>query len=165
MLNDTINMSDFESFKAADVYALGLVFWEICQRCQVSGVNHNGGLQLLAAAAAVEEQEMLLSTVAAPTNDEFKLPYSEFVGSDPSLEEMRKVVCIDQLRPEVPPSWLRQGNSFMAEMHSLMKECWYDSAAARYIFNIYLYNFSRLFRIRYFKAVLLQFPSKNNALF
>ena len=32
VLDDTINMSDFESFKCADVYALGLVFWEICSR-------------------------------------------------------------------------------------------------------------------------------------
>ena len=31
-----MNVSNFESFKAADVYALGLVFWEICQRCQVN---------------------------------------------------------------------------------------------------------------------------------
>ena len=31
-----MNVSNFESFKAADVYALGLVFWEICQRCQIN---------------------------------------------------------------------------------------------------------------------------------
>lgn len=32
VLNDTIDMTVFESFKRADVYALGLVFWEICTR-------------------------------------------------------------------------------------------------------------------------------------
>jgi serine/threonine protein kinase len=32
VLDDSINTSDFESFKCADVYALGLVFWEICTR-------------------------------------------------------------------------------------------------------------------------------------
>ena len=36
VLDDSMNVSNFESFKAADVYALGLVFWEICQRCQIN---------------------------------------------------------------------------------------------------------------------------------
>ena len=33
ILNETINMQSFESFKQVDVYALGLVLWEICRRC------------------------------------------------------------------------------------------------------------------------------------
>ena len=33
ILNETINMQSFESFKQADVYALGLVLWELCRRC------------------------------------------------------------------------------------------------------------------------------------
>ena len=33
ILNETINMRSFESFKQVDVYALGLVMWEICRRC------------------------------------------------------------------------------------------------------------------------------------
>jgi serine/threonine protein kinase len=32
VLDETIDMTVFESFKRADVYALGLVFWEICTR-------------------------------------------------------------------------------------------------------------------------------------
>ena len=32
ILNETINMQSFESFKQADVYALGLVLWELCRR-------------------------------------------------------------------------------------------------------------------------------------
>ena len=33
ILNETINMKSFESFKKVDVYALGLVLWELCRRC------------------------------------------------------------------------------------------------------------------------------------
>ena len=33
ILNETINMLYFESFKQGDVYATGLVLWEMCRRC------------------------------------------------------------------------------------------------------------------------------------
>jgi serine/threonine protein kinase len=33
ILNETINMMSFESFKHVDVYALGLILWELCRRC------------------------------------------------------------------------------------------------------------------------------------
>jgi len=37
ILDDSINMSSFESFKRADMYSLGLVFWELARRCSVQG--------------------------------------------------------------------------------------------------------------------------------
>jgi TGF-beta receptor type-1 len=37
VLDVSINMSHFESFKRADVYALGLVLWEIARRTSVGG--------------------------------------------------------------------------------------------------------------------------------
>ena len=37
VLDDTINSNHFDSFKRADVYALGLVLWEIARRCNVGG--------------------------------------------------------------------------------------------------------------------------------
>ena len=33
ILNESINMERFESFKLADIYSLGLVMWEVCRRC------------------------------------------------------------------------------------------------------------------------------------
>lgn len=35
-LDGTLNERSFESFKAADMYALGLLYWEILRRCQLS---------------------------------------------------------------------------------------------------------------------------------
>ena len=32
ILDNTLNLNSFESFKAADIYCLGLVFWEIGRR-------------------------------------------------------------------------------------------------------------------------------------
>ncbi len=39
VLDDSINMKHFESFKRADIYALGLVFWEIARRCSIGGMT------------------------------------------------------------------------------------------------------------------------------
>lgn len=43
VLDDSINMKHFESFKRADIYAMGLVFWEIANRCSMGG-EHRGEL-------------------------------------------------------------------------------------------------------------------------
>ncbi len=36
VLDGTLNKRSFESFKAADIYALGLVYWEVLRRCRIS---------------------------------------------------------------------------------------------------------------------------------
>ena len=38
-------------------------------------------------------------------HEEYQLPYFDLVPSDPSIEEMRKVVCDQRLRPNVPNWW------------------------------------------------------------
>ncbi|NXM87197.1 ACV1C protein, partial [Oenanthe oenanthe] len=37
ILEDAMNVSIFESFKRADMYSLGLVYWEIARRCSAGG--------------------------------------------------------------------------------------------------------------------------------
>ncbi|CAL1543622.1 unnamed protein product [Lymnaea stagnalis] len=99
-LDETINMDHFESFKRADVYSFGLVLWEIARRCSVGGIF-----------------------------EEYQQPYYDLVPSDPSLEEMRKIVCGDKQRPAIPNRW--QNIESLRVMARLMKECWYSNAAAR----------------------------------
>lgn len=41
VLDDSINMKHFEPFKRADIYAMGLVFWEIASRCSIGGNHFN----------------------------------------------------------------------------------------------------------------------------
>lgn len=38
-------------------------------------------------------------------HEEFQLPYYDLVPSDPTIEDMRKVVCEPKLRPNVPNQW------------------------------------------------------------
>ncbi|XP_038071354.1 TGF-beta receptor type-1-like isoform X2 [Patiria miniata] len=76
VLDDTINVNHFEAFKRADVYSLGLVFWEIARRCSIGGIY-----------------------------EEYRLPYYDMVPCDPSIEDMRKVVVGDRQRPTIPNRW------------------------------------------------------------
>ena len=37
--------------------------------------------------------------------EEYQLPYYDMAPSDPSLEEMRKIVCDEKYRPAIPNRW------------------------------------------------------------
>nr|XP_046148948.1 TGF-beta receptor type-1-like isoform X3 [Oncorhynchus gorbuscha] len=100
VLDDSINMKHFESFKRADIYAMGLVFWEIASRCSLAGIV-----------------------------EDYQLPYHDLVQSDPSVEEMRRVVCDQKLRPNIPNRW--QSCEALRVMAKIMRECWYANGAAR----------------------------------
>uniref|UniRef100_A0ACB8G1F6 Uncharacterized protein n=1 Tax=Sphaerodactylus townsendi TaxID=933632 RepID=A0ACB8G1F6_9SAUR len=100
ILDDAININIFESFKRADIYSLGLVYWEISQRCSVGGIV-----------------------------EEYQLPYHDVVPSDPSIEDMKKVVCEQNLRPNIPNQW--QSCEALRVMGRIMRECWYANGAAR----------------------------------
>lgn len=67
VLDESINTSHFDSFKRADVYAFGLILWEIARRCNIDRVY-----------------------------DEYQLPYYDQVQPDPTIEEMRKVSLCPQ---------------------------------------------------------------------
>ncbi|XP_015267029.1 PREDICTED: activin receptor type-1C isoform X1 [Gekko japonicus] len=100
ILDDAMNINIFESFKRTDIYALGLVYWEISRRCSVGGIV-----------------------------EEYQLPYHDVVPSDPSIEDMRKVVCEQKLRPNIPNQW--QSCEALRVMGRIMRECWYANGAAR----------------------------------
>lgn len=70
-------MDYFDSFRRADIYALGLVYWEACRRTVSNGIA-----------------------------EDYKPPFFDVVPSDPSFEDMRKVVCVDQQRPNLPNRWV-----------------------------------------------------------
>lgn len=38
-------------------------------------------------------------------HEDYQLPYFDLVQSDPTVEEMRKVVCEQKLRPNIPNRW------------------------------------------------------------
>ena len=73
MLKESINVHRFNAFRCADIYALGLVLWEIGRR-----VNINGKVL------------------------PYEIPYYDRLDPDPSVEEVYDVVVRDNYRPAVP---------------------------------------------------------------
>lgn len=102
VLDETICATQFDAYKRADVYAFGLILWEIARRCYGNDV---GGCE------------------------EYQMPYFDQVPPDPTIEEMRKIVCTDMQRPNIPARW--QNSSVLRGMSKVMRECWYHNAAAR----------------------------------
>lgn len=100
VLDETINTQHFDSFKRANVYAFGLILWEVARRCNI-GMMY----------------------------DEYQLPYYDVVQPDPTIEEMRKVVCIDKQRPSTPNRW--HASDVLHCIAKVMKEFWYQNPAAR----------------------------------
>ncbi|KAK2150729.1 hypothetical protein LSH36_393g02035 [Paralvinella palmiformis] len=100
VLDETLSRYHFDAFKQADMYAFGLVIWEIARRCVSGGIV-----------------------------EDYQVPYYDCVGTDPSFEEMRKVVCIDRRRPEIPNRWA--SDDFLRSVARIMQECWNQNPVAR----------------------------------
>ncbi|XP_058126247.1 activin receptor type-1 isoform X1 [Anopheles coustani] len=100
VLDESINMECFDALRKADIYAIGLIFWEVCRR-----------------------------TISCGIAEEYKVPYYDYVSSDPSFEEMRKVVCVDNYRPSVQNRWT--SDPFLTGMSKLMRECWHMNPNVR----------------------------------
>lgn len=100
LLDETLNADLFDSFKCIDIYSFSLVLWEIARRCNVQGIV-----------------------------EEYQPPYWGMVPTDPSFEDMRKVVVVSQLRPTIPNRWA--SDHTMSQLSRLMRECWNKNPKAR----------------------------------
>ncbi|KFQ48535.1 Serine/threonine-protein kinase receptor R3, partial [Nestor notabilis] len=93
VLSEQIRTDCFESYKKTDIWAYGLVLWEIPRRTVVNGIV-----------------------------EEYRPPFFDAVPSDPSFEDMKKVVCIDQQTPVVPNRLF--SDPVLSALAKIMKECW-----------------------------------------
>uniref|UniRef100_A0A667YHE7 Serine/threonine-protein kinase receptor n=1 Tax=Myripristis murdjan TaxID=586833 RepID=A0A667YHE7_9TELE len=90
-----------DAFLRIDMYALGLVLWELASRCKAAD---------------------------GPV-DEYMLPFEEEVGQHPSLEDMQEVVVHKKLRPTLRECW--QKHAGLAMLCETIEECWDHEAEAR----------------------------------
>uniref|UniRef100_A0A8C1YKH2 Activin receptor type-1 n=1 Tax=Cyprinus carpio TaxID=7962 RepID=A0A8C1YKH2_CYPCA len=100
VLDDSIQTDCFESYKRVDIWAFGLVLWEMARRTVSNGIV-----------------------------EDYKPPFHDVVPNDPSFEDMKKVICIDQQRPNIPNRWF--SDPTLTSIVKLMKECWYQNPSAR----------------------------------
>ncbi|CAL8284206.1 unnamed protein product [Lota lota] len=100
VLDESIQTDCFDAYKRVDIWAFGLVLWEIARRTYSNGIV-----------------------------EEYKPPFYDQVPNDPSFDEMRKVVCVEQQRPFVPNRWF--SDPTLSALVKLMRECWYQNPSAR----------------------------------
>ncbi|XP_064409436.1 activin receptor type-1 isoform X2 [Latimeria chalumnae] len=100
VLDESIQIDCFDAYKRVDIWAFGLVLWEITRRTYSNGIV-----------------------------EEYKPPFYDMVPNDPSFEDMKKVVCIEQQRPNIPNRWF--SDPTLSTLAKLMKECWYQNPSAR----------------------------------
>lgn len=74
---------------------------------------------------------MCISFLVTPAGgvEEYRIPYHDVVPTDPSFEEMRKVVCVDNERPHVPKRWSSCEATHC--LSKLMQECWHQRPRVR----------------------------------
>ncbi|KAM8917312.1 activin receptor type-1 isoform 1-T3 [Spinachia spinachia] len=100
VLDESIQTDCFDAYKRVDIWAFGLVLWEIARRTYSNGIV-----------------------------EEYRPPFYDQVQNDPSFEDMRKVVCVEQQRPFIPNRWF--SDPTLSALVKLMKECWYQNPSAR----------------------------------
>ncbi|XP_030372022.1 bone morphogenetic protein receptor type-2 [Scaptodrosophila lebanonensis] len=105
LLEGAVNLRDCEtSLKQMDVYALGLVLWEVATRC---------------------------SDFYAPAQmtPPYKAPYEQEVGPLPSFDQMQALVVRHKARPLFPAGW--GGGAAAKLVRDTCEDCWDHDADAR----------------------------------
>uniref|UniRef100_A0A914YS73 receptor protein serine/threonine kinase n=1 Tax=Panagrolaimus superbus TaxID=310955 RepID=A0A914YS73_9BILA len=146
VLRGSINIRNFEEFIKSDIYSLGLVFWEIFNRVNndpnkhrrvSSNSSNESGITRSQSSQCITGESIPL--VTAPIKDEtthiikpFRLSYDEYAPNDPSIEQMRNVVCELKLRPTFPEKWTENENGPYASIAKLIDEMWTDNLKSRH---------------------------------
>ncbi|XP_022904436.1 activin receptor type-2A [Onthophagus taurus] len=90
-----------DAFLRIDMYACGLVLWELVSRCTAQD---------------------------APVA-EYRLPFEEEVGQHPTLEDMQESVVQRKVRPVIKNTW--RNHNGLSALCDTMEECWDHDAEAR----------------------------------
>lgn len=100
VLEGAINFSR-DAFLRIDMYACGLVLWELASRCRA--------------------QEGPIP--------EYMLPFEEEVGQHPTLEDMQECVVHKKLRPVIKDTW--KTHMGLSALCDTIEECWDQDSEAR----------------------------------
>ncbi|XP_045143144.1 serine/threonine-protein kinase receptor R3 isoform X2 [Echinops telfairi] len=61
--------------------------------------------------------------------EDYRPPFYDAVPNDPSFEDMKKVVCVDQQTPVIPNRLA--ADPVLSGLAQMMRECWYPNPSAR----------------------------------
>ena len=131
VLEETLKSDTIDSYKQADIYSFSLVMWETLRRAETgdnsrigSGTpekerrevenarldRSNSNTEDVADGQCMAMEKLIVRNVDPDgfegdedtVVDDYKVPFFDVVPSDPSFEDMRKVVVTDQYRPLMP---------------------------------------------------------------
>lgn len=137
VLEGAINFTP-DAFLRIDMYACGLVLWEVVSRC--TAISHQSAAAVVttnnttATAGTVTVPALQLDPghvdiIGASAVGEYRLPFEAEVGSHPMLEDMQEAVVQRKVRPKIGDRWrLHPGISALCDT---MEECWDHDAEAR----------------------------------
>lgn len=102
----------FESYKAADMYAAGLVLWEMARCCATPAKG----------------------TTKKTVCEDYALPYHDVVPTaamslEPRVEDMARVVVAGGVRPPLAARW--EDDEVLRQVRGIMVDCWKENPAAR----------------------------------
>nr|QXY82386.1 TGF-beta receptor type I HduTGFbRIa [Halisarca dujardinii]QZX63226.1 TGF-beta receptor type-1 isoform 2 [Halisarca dujardinii] len=100
LLDGSFNVKSFQSFLQADMYSLSLVLWEMARR-------------------VLSEEKAL----------EYQVPYQDCTPRDPSLEDMKEVVCRQGRRPQIPNTW--DGSVPLSTVGQVLEGCWAPNSSPK----------------------------------
>ncbi|GLH05419.1 Receptor protein serine/threonine kinase [Gryllus bimaculatus] len=105
VLEGAVNLRDCESsLKQIDVYALGLVLWELATRCS----------------------DLYQPNAEVPP---YRLPFEAEVGHHPTFEQMQGLVTRHKARPLFPETWWDWAGVRL--LRETVEDCWDQDAEAR----------------------------------
>ncbi|KAJ8256055.1 hypothetical protein COCON_G00199190 [Conger conger] len=105
VLEGAVNLRDCESaLKQVDMYAVGLIYWEIFMRCSD-----------------------LFPGEAVP---EYQMAFQAEAGNHPSFEDMQVLVSREKQRPKFPEAW-KENSLAVRSLKETMEDCWDQDAEAR----------------------------------
>ncbi|XP_071493800.1 uncharacterized protein [Diadema antillarum] len=105
VLDGAVNLRDCEcALKQVDVYALGLVIWEIATRCKDLYPRDDMG--------------------------NYQMPFEVEVGQHPTFEDMQILVSRERKRPQFPDAW-KENSQALRSLRETIEDCWDHDAEAR----------------------------------
>jgi serine/threonine protein kinase len=114
ILAKTINFKSLLQFQKAEMYSLSLIFWELLRRTMFELFESNSDSD--------KKHKVIYSY-------DYKLPYHEYIQSDPDELQMKQLVCDQKIRPEVNNLWREV--PILNELTQLTEELWVENADGR----------------------------------
>ncbi|XP_075905438.1 bone morphogenetic protein receptor type-2-like isoform X2 [Nelusetta ayraudi] len=105
VLEGAVNLRDCESaLKQVDMYALGLIYWEVFMRCTD-----------------------LFPGESVP---DYQMAFQAEAGNHPTFEDMQVLVSREKQRPKFPEAW-KENSLAVRSLKETMEDCWDQDADAR----------------------------------